>query len=196
MSKTNDPDYLVISRIQHEGDRHSCEELVSKYESLIFNFCFRFLGNDDDASDCTQDIFIKVFTNIQRFGFRSAFSTWIYKIMINTCRDMARKRKKKNETEMRTDSLDPHTNEILQKNNPDHRPDMLLLRNEINNAFQEALGKLREINKLVLIMRDIEGRSYEEISKLTGIKPGTVRSALSRARYQVANELKVFRNEM
>ena len=71
-----------------------------------------------------------------------------------------------------------------------------MTREEINTAFQKAIEKLKDISRTVLIMRDIEGKSYEEISCITGLKSGTVRSTLARARYQIANELKIFRYEL
>ena len=75
-------------------------------------------------------------------------------------------------------------------------PDAEILRKEINAAFRKALGSLRKTQRMVIIMRDVEGRSYEEISNLTGLRPGTVRSSLARARYRVAEELKIFRDEL
>jgi RNA polymerase sigma-70 factor (ECF subfamily) len=196
MIKTTDPDYLFIKRIQSNQDKESCEKLVRKHKDMIYNFCFRYLGNEDDASDCTQETFFKVFANIAKFRLDAAFSTWLYRIMINTCKDMARDKRRTYDKVFGADIPGSTGSTIIDAGNRKEQPDEIMIRAEINNAFQVALGKLRKINKIVLIMRDIEGRSYEEISNLTGIKTGTVRSVLSRARFQVANELKIFRDEL
>ena len=196
MSETRDPDYNLVKQIQHGSDNESFEILVRKYEHRVYNFCSRFLGNDDDASDCTQEIFIRIFEKIGGFRFRSAFSTWLYRIMINSCQDMARTRKKTRHSIIESDGSGKMLIDQVIDKDRSTSPDGEILRKEINAAFQKALRSLRKTQRMVIIMRDVEGRSYEEISNLTGLRPGTVRSSLARARYRVAEELKIFRDEL
>ena len=96
MGKITDKDALLVERIKNEKDRSSFDELYNKYSSRVFNFCLNFLGNEEDAKDCTQEIFIKAFCSIDSFRQKSSFYTWLYRIMLNKCRDMYRKQKKNN----------------------------------------------------------------------------------------------------
>ena len=191
MNETRDPDYDLVKQIQLRRDDKLFATLLRKYENKVYNFCVRFLGNDFDASDCTQEIFIRVFENLSHFRFKATFSTWLYRIMVNCCKDMIRSGKNIKMSYYKSDHPDA---DIIQYADKSDSPERLLYRKEINEAFQIALGKLKEVNRIVLILRDIEGRSYNEIAELTGLKQGTVRSSLSRARCRMADELKTFQN--
>lgn len=196
MSFTRDPDRKWIQNFQQQREFRSFDLLVKKYQDQVYNFCYRFLGDKEDASDCSQEIFIKLYEHIDGFRFRSTFSTWLYKIMLNSCRDMAKARKYRQSRLISTD-LAAERNLFQYLPGPtSSAPDSQMTKEELNTAFQKALARLKDIRRKVLILRDIEGRSYEEISCITRLKTGTVRSTLARARYEVANYLNVFRNEM
>lgn len=193
---TDDPDRIWVKNFQEQREFRSFDLLVKKYQDPVYNFCYRFLGDREDASDCSQEIFIKIYEHIDSFSFRSTFSTWVYKIMLNSCRDMAKARKYRQSMLIPTD-LAAERNLVQYLTGPSATaPDSQMTKEELNIAFQKALAKLKDIRRTVLILRDIEGKSYEEISGITRLKTGTVRSTLARARYQVANDLNVFRHEV
>ncbi|MFC2102389.1 RNA polymerase sigma factor [Bacteroidota bacterium] len=182
--KQEDPDILFISSFIKNRDRRSFTALIEKYQHDVYNFCYRFTGDSDDAADCSQEIFIRVYKYLPNFAFRSKFSTWLYRIMVNVCNDMV----KKQAYRTKQVSLD---NEIL--NVDSSGPEQAAIRKEIQEVFQAALLKIRENYRTVIILRDLEGRSYEEIATLTGMKFGTVKSTLARARMEMSGYLKEYR---
>ncbi len=165
-----------------QGDIESFEILIKSYQTLAYNIAFRMLGNIEDANDATQDALVKVFKSIQSFQGQSSFSTWLYRIVTNTCLDELRKRKRQkvysyhNPVEMEDggmerDVVDPNSNteEILEK------------REEIKN-IQDAIQALPEQHRTMIILRDIKGLSYEQISEILDCPNGTIKSRISRAR--------------
>jgi RNA polymerase sigma-70 factor (ECF subfamily) len=188
MREKTDPDIELVKRIQSDPSEDSFGLLYDRYSGKVYNFCLNYLGNEEDAKDCTQEIFIKVFRSIRGFRFGSSFYTWLYRIMINSCNDSVRK-KMKNRT-----INEP--GELLTAKSKEEDIPSLITNEQAMEAFYRALNKMKQKAKSILILRDIEGRSYEEISGILGCKPGTVRSRLARARISMAEQLKDFRDEM
>jgi len=188
MEVINDPDILLVKRIQAESSRESFEILYDKYSKKVFNFCLNFLGDEEDAKDCTQEIFIKVFRSINGFRFGASFYTWLYRLMINSCNDMRRKNKKI--------EVQQHSDQISNIRSHGDSLDTVLTAKQAMEAFHSALKFMSANARTILILRDVEGRSYEEISSIIKCKPGTVRSRLARARMSMAERLKDFRDEM
>lgn len=199
-SRLEDPDLLLVRAAQNDRDGRSFARLVEQYQREVYGYCCRFLGNKDDAADCTQEIFIRVFRHLKKFSFKSKFSTWLYRIMVNCCIDMAKKR----ETQMhpREDPYLEHTAEEAGRTSPlplstdRENPEKRVIRKEVEEAFSNALMQLNPNQRMVVVMRDVEGRSYEEVATITGMNPGTVRSALARGRQQMALQLKDYRYEL
>jgi len=188
MKDLKDPDILLVRRIQDDPSKDSFEILYDRYSKRVYNFCLNFLGDDEDAKDCTQEIFIKVFRSIRGFRFGSTFHTWLYKIMINSCKDFYKikmKHKTINESNLLS-AAKSHEEAITS----------LLTTKQAMEAFYNALKNMKSKARTILILRDIEGRSYEEISSVLGCKQGTVRSRLARARMTIAELLKDYRDEM
>ena len=197
MAPIIDPDINLVKRIQESGDKDAFNTLYDRYINKVYNFCLAFTGDDDDAKDCTQEVFIRVYRSIGKFRSDAKFNTWLYRIINNTCKDMVkkvsyRKRMVSSDSEgwdTQGGSLDDPVS-----NYPD--PYVELTRKEMREQFLSALKKLKPAFRRILILRDIEGRSYEEISEITGRNPGTVRSSLARGRHRIATYLKAYRNEM
>lgn len=183
-----DPDAPFVRSYQDQHDRKSFEVLYDKYKDGIFNYCYRFFNDEDDAADCTQEVFIRMFRHIGKFRFRSQFSTWLFRIAINTCNSYAASRKR--EKMVHSDHIE---NRIAE---PSRDPEKALRDKEAGEAFQAALMKLKEIQRSLIILRDLEGKSYEEIARISHLKLGTVRSTLARARYKMAEYLNIYRNGM
>ncbi len=166
-----------------EGDMEAFSRLVETYENRILNYCYRMLGNRFDAEDATQEVFVKLYRFFGSYAGNSAFSTWLYKIASNVCLDMLRKSKR---THKDTVSIHQYSTEgeefALPIEDSGPTPYQSAQMNEAQRALMEALEKLSEEQKKVIILRDIEGLSYEEIAEITGTAAGTVKSRINRAR--------------
>lgn len=174
------------------GERVAFDRLVLRYKDRVFNLCFRLLGDYHDASDCAQETFIKVHRALPRFRFESAFSTWLYRIAVNTCKSSRSSlafRMKKSTVSL--DGMDAGAHQGLEASagNPHPTPDQVLERRERERHLQEAIGALPHAQRAVVVLRDVEGLSYEEIARIAGLKPGTVKSKLSRARNRLREKL-------
>ena len=197
MPITQDTDRELVTAIQQGTERNAFEQLLDRYQDKVYQFCYRFIGNEEDAADCSQEIFIKLYQRMDQFSFKSKFSTWLYRIMINTCQDVVKSkayRYRQKSVEIDRPEEDYAGIQVPADGSSD--PETTMHHKEVQACFQKALLKLKEVQRIVLIMRDVEGRSYEEIAHTTRLKAGTVRSTLARARYSMAQELKIFRNGM
>jgi RNA polymerase sigma-70 factor (ECF subfamily) len=167
------------------GERHAFDRLVTRHADRVFNLCYRLLGDRDEADDCAQDVFIKVFRNIERFRSESSFSTWIYSIAVNTCRN---RRKSVDFRFWRTilrfgaDSTEEAGLLNPEIEDPAPSPLTLLTQREQETLLQKAMDGLPQDQKTVIVLRHVEGLSYEEICQITGYNPGTLKSKLARAR--------------
>lgn len=182
-------DKELIKRFKND-DESAFEELVLRYQKKIYNTVLRMLSNLDDASDITQEIFIKVYQNLEKFKGQSSFSTWLFSIAGNHCRDELRKRQK----ELKSSSFDSvveerKETEKVSDNNSNHQPEECSIQNEQFQDIEITLNKLSIKYKEALVLRDIQGFSYNEISKILDISTGTVKSRLSRARRKFRDEL-------
>jgi len=149
------------------------------------------MGNQDDASDVAQEVFIKIYKSIGSFKKQSAFSTWVYKITINTCRDELRKQKNKRNTISLDQSICLEDNEVerqIQSNDP--TPELVAEKRETGKLIKEAIFNLSDEYKEVVILRDIQGFSYSDIAKILNCPEGTVKSRINRARGMLKDILK------
>lgn len=160
------------------GDMKSFEILAGRYKDMAYNLCYNITGDHDEAMDCAQDSFIKAYRNLHRFEFRSAFSTWLYTICVNTCR---------NRLTSSWNRKRVHVNDLVLENFKDCSPDPEdeLIRTERELIVRRAIEKLPEEERVLVVLRDMEGRSYTEVSEITGIVQGTVKSRLARARHRL-----------
>ena len=184
----NDPDSPFVQSYRDHHDRKSFEVLYDKYRHGIYNYCCRYLGDEDEAADCTQEIFIRVFRHIGSFRHKSLFSTWLYRIALNNCHSYAASLKRR-----RMNTEIDHTDRLHE---PSPDPAKALSGKEAMEAFHAALLKLKETQRCLIILRDLEGKSYEEIARINRMNLGTVRSTLARARYKMADYLNIYKNGM
>lgn len=175
------------------NDKRAFDRLLFLHKKLVFNLCFRFLGNYDEADDCAQEVFIKMYRFLKKFRFESKFTTWIYRITVNTCKNRLRSleyRLKNRKMRINHRQSEANGKTIAAIRDDSFSPASVLNRKEITRLIQEAVRKLPTQQKLIVVLRDMEGRSYEEIGEITGFKLGTVKSKLSRARQQLRVMLK------
>ena len=197
MNPNSDPDITLVNKLRQSQDRKAFNELYDRYSPWVFNYCIAFIGNEDDAKDCTQEIFIRIFKSLSSFRGDAKFNTWLYRIMNNACKDMIRKTDyRKQLVSISHEKERSATGSFNDPLSHDITPHTELRRKEMHIAFIKTLQRLNPSFRKVIILRDIEGRSYEEISEITGKKLGTIRSSIARGRFQMATYLKLFRNEV
>jgi RNA polymerase sigma-70 factor (ECF subfamily) len=166
-----------LVRLAKRGDITAFEELVSGYEKKVYNTAYRFFNNIEDARDISQEIFLKIYLSLKDFREDSTFSTWLYRIAVNTCIDYCRKRKGE-EVPLREELEASNTKHGV----PPNTPEQTFEKKEIKAAVLEAIKLLPIDQKTCIILRDIQGFSYMEICSLLNCPLGTVKSRISRGR--------------
>jgi len=144
----------------------------------------RMIGDRAEAEDLAQDVFVKVFRSLRDFDGRSLFSTWLYRIAANNCLNHRKRKRRERRLTEAMKVLEP-----LRSDGPS-TPHALLERRQLNALLEKAIEALPEVQRIVLILRDMEGLSYEEIADCLGVELGTVRSRLHRARTDVQARIK------
>lgn len=163
------------------GNIDAFEELIENYEKTVFNIALKMVKNPDDAMDVSQEALIKVYKSISSFNFQSAFSTWLYKVVVNTCLDFLRK--KKSNTYSIDVPIETEDGEIKREIKDNiNSPETLLDKQLTKELIHNSINKLDDIHKTVIILRDIQGFTYEEIAQILDCSLGTVKSRISRAR--------------
>ena len=166
-----------------KGDRKAFDALVMRHMDMVFNLCYNITGDYDEANDCAQDVFISVYKNLGKFEGRSAFATWLYRIAVNTCRNRLSSAYKK-----RTLFMGDESGNFCCDSHGD--PADMFEKEERVMAVREGISRLPADERILIVLRDIEGHSYEEISAITDLKEGTVKSRISRGRHRLREYLK------
>ena len=192
ISKSSQTDSNLIRAVQ-AGDMAAFDDLVLKHKDRLFNLVYWFLGDYQEANDCAQETFINVFRSIKTFRFESAFSTWLYRIAVNTCKNRIKSsayRWKKKTVSLETSGGTTNGNPFSEIVNGSPTPVMALEKKEKMMRIQKAINSLSEEQKKVVVLRDIQGFSYQDISDITGLNLGTVKPRLARGRLELRNQLK------
>lgn len=178
-----------------ERDLYSFDELMRRYEQKVYSLAFHMLGNPHDAADLAQEAFLKVYRALPAFRGDALFSTWLFRIVTNTCLDGRRRARRR--PPVISLSQPPGNESKAPAELPDNSndPQDSYLQMEMRQEMQALLGQLPAAQRLVLVMRDLEGYSYEEIAAALNISPGTVKSRLHRARLRL-RDLYVRREEL
>ncbi|NTV91513.1 MAG: sigma-70 family RNA polymerase sigma factor [Clostridiales bacterium] len=171
------------------GDIEAFEQLVEKYQKKVFNIALRTIDNYADASDMAQEVFIRVYRAIGSFKEQSSFSTWLYKITTNVCLDELRKRKNKRAVSLDEEIRFEDGEAKRQYESSDPRPEDTAEKNELKRIVKEAIGKLSEEHRMAIVLRDLQGFSYEEMAVMLNLPEGTVKSRINRARQALKNIL-------
>jgi RNA polymerase sigma-70 factor, ECF subfamily len=172
------------------GDRDAFAEIVRRYENRVFTQCLRWMGNEQIAREVAQDVFIALFRSLPRFRGDSRLSTWIYRVVINHCKNRRLYRKRRHMT--RHEPLEgPPTDDGPARQIPSDGPgtDHVVQRSEAEVLVRQGLANLDEEQRQIIILRDIQDLSYEEIGEILELARGTVKSRLHRARKQLAHHL-------
>lgn len=180
-------DIIKLVKQAQKGDMVSFEALILQHEKMVYNIALRMLNHSEDVKDISQEVFLKVYRNLEQFDGKSAFSTWIYRIAVNTCIDEIRKRKGKQTYSLEAELESTEGSYQKQFADSGDTPEESLLHQEAQKEVIAALETLSEDHKTVVILRDIQGFSYEEIAEMTDTTLGTVKSRIARARNQLKN---------
>ncbi|MCT4611912.1 MAG: sigma-70 family RNA polymerase sigma factor [Clostridia bacterium] len=164
------------------GNINAFEGLVFRYESKIYNIAYRMFNNHEDANDMAQEALIKIYKNLSKFNFESQFSTWVYRVVVNTCLDEIRKRKNKKEVSMDKEIETAESKAMREFESAVKSPEEQAIENETIKEVRECIDELKPEFKSIIVLRDINGFSYTEIAGVLEIKEGTVKSRIARAR--------------
>ena len=183
----------ALARAAQTGDNSAFDKLVRRHKDRIFNLCYRFLNDYQEAEDASQDVFVKVFVALKRFRFESTFSTWIYRITVNTCTNRLKSgsyRRRKRSTQLPDTEEKAHLAESDELGEKSVTPADQVEKKQRMIIIKDAIESLPVKQKTLVVLRDIEGLSYEEITSITGVKSGTLKSRLARARLNLREKLR------
>jgi RNA polymerase sigma-70 factor (ECF subfamily) len=177
------------------GDRQAFDELVSKYQRYVFNLIYQHLGDIDELEDVAQEIFLRIYKFIRKYRGNASLESWIYKIVLNYCRTHARRRSmlsrffipattRQQEEERGFELLDTLPDQT-------YDPAKTIEQRRIVQEILKAVHSLPSIYSDILMMREVNELSYEEIADILGISIGTVKSRISRARDLVRQKVKI-----
>ena len=180
-------DKKLVKRVQ-KGDKGAFDLLVLKYQHKIVNLVMRYVRDPDLALDITQEAFIKAYRALPRFRGDSAFYTWMYRIAVNTAKNhLAAQRRRPMDVEL--DLQDPEQYDLHAKLKETDTPEGVTLSNELKEIVERAIAALPEDLRIAIILRELEGMSYEEIAQTMECPVGTVRSRIFRARDAIAKKV-------
>lgn len=182
-------DTRTLVRKAQSNDLHAFEELVGLYQNRVYKLCYHLAGNHDDAQDLAQEAFIRAYKALGSFHNEADFGTWLHRITLNVWLNI--KRKSSNKTVSLDESYESGDGSSIQREVAafDGDPVEALEEKEFRGLVRSALNTLSEEHRSVLVLREIEGYSYEEISHMLGCSLGTVKSRISRAREVLRREI-------
>jgi RNA polymerase sigma-70 factor (ECF subfamily) len=169
------------------GDKRAFGELVERYQGRLLNFVYRTTGDRERAEDLVQETFIRVYRHLHRFDQTKKFSTWIYTIASNLAKNELRNRSRNPLVLFQTikKNWDADARPLEWEDNT-YRPDDLFRKRQLKQMVDSVVGELPEHHRTVFVLREMEGKTYEEIAEITGCNLGTVKSRLNRARNNFA----------
>ncbi len=175
------------------GEERAFTELVERYQTRLLNFIYRTIGDRDRAEDLVQEVFIRVYRHLHRFDRSKKFSTWVYTIASNLAKNELRNRSRNPLVLFQTmRGANEDEDRPLQFEDTTSRPDDLFRRRHLRELVEDTVAKLPEHHRQVFVLRELEGKSYEEIAEITSCNLGTVKSRLNRARTAFAAIIEPF----
>jgi len=182
----------ILERIK-KGETKYFEEIITKYKRVVFGHAFNFLRNKEEAEDASQEIFVNIFNNLGKFRGDSKLSTWIYRITINTCKNKLKQfhRLKANfSEEMYEEGAEEKESMVnMIKEKEEKEPDRAFISGEVRKIVYMRIDELSTEQKQVILMRDVDGLSYDEIAEVLKLSVSAVKSKLFRARENLREKL-------
>ena len=183
-SQPQKSDQELITKFK-TGEQAAFQDLVLKYEGRVYHHCLRMVNDEEESADLTQEVFLKVFRNIKNYEHTYSFYTWLYRITVNCCIDYMRKRKRQIQgISLSQGHYDDSSEMGKEQDIPDEKfsPDHRMVKLELNEILNGAIAQLSEKLRSIIILKEIEGFSYDEIAVILNCSRGTVKSRLFRAR--------------
>jgi RNA polymerase sigma-70 factor (ECF subfamily) len=175
------------------GEERAFTELVERYQTRLLNFIYRTIGDREKAEDLVQEVFIRVYRHLHRFDRSKKFSTWAYTIASNLAKNELRNRSRNPLVLFQTIQKSYQDDDRpIEFEDPASRPDDMYHRRHLRQIVEETVAKLPEHHRNVFVLRELEGKSYEEIAEITECNLGTVKSRLNRARNSFAEIIAPF----
>ena len=178
----------AIVRKELGGDANAFETLVLEYEKIVYNIALRMTGNSEDAADMTQEAFIKAYNSLQSFRGDSKFSVWLYRIVSNVCLDFLRSKNRRPTVSLSVEDDDGEDTQ-LDVADESQSPELLLDRKLTRDSVRRGLDSLPPDYRQILLLREIQGLSYDEIAQALSLEVGTVKSRIFRARKRLCTFL-------
>ncbi len=181
-------DEQTLIRRAQTGDVHAFNELVLAYQDRVYSAAYRIMGEQAAAADAAQEAFIAAFRKLGTFRGGS-FKSWLLRIVTNACYDELRRRKRRPATSLESlapESPDPSPQLVSHEENPEDHAQRL----ELSRAIEDCIRALSLEHRTLVVLRDVEELDYRAIAQVTGLKPGTVKSRLSRARARLRDCLR------
>jgi RNA polymerase sigma-70 factor, ECF subfamily len=180
-------DETIFIAAAQKGDTAAFNQLVRAYQEIVYRTAFRVLGERASAEDATQEAFISAFKHIRSYRGGS-FKAWLLRIVTNACYDQLRAKQRRPASSLdAADEDHPDSDRIADRA---ESPEEFAERQELGSLIQRGIGALAPDQRLTVVLADVEGLSYEEIAQVTGTNVGTVKSRLSRARFELRDFLK------
>ena len=185
-------DLEIIKRVK-KGDKESFREIINRYKKVVYNHSRSFLRDEQEAEDAAQEVFISIYNNIKSFRGDSKLSTWIYRITVNTCKNRL-KQMKRLKSRISEDAFENEDGEIEQrivniKEKEEKEPDNLFASESLRSAILKRVDELTEEQKNVIMLRDVDGLSYDEVGHVMKLSVSAVKSKLFRARENLREKL-------
>lgn len=187
-------DWAIVQKVQ-AGNVGAFDQLVQNYREKIFSVIYNMTSNREDASDLTQETFIKAFQAIGRFKGKSSFFTWIYRIAINATMTFLKKRGRRRFISYENIDEEVSNSEIFERLVSKSRSEKGILISELQEKLNDSLQKLSPKHRTVVVLHEIEGLEHSEIAEITKTSVGTVRSRLHYAKLQLQSSLKAYLNQ-
>ncbi len=187
-------DHELVTLIKN-GDKPAFRALIDRYRDRLVTFCSRYLGSDSDGEDVAQEVCVLLYEKLDSFKENAQFSTWLYRIAVNRCKNrhgswwnrLTRNGK-------RVSSVDRDTSEITVIDD-ENSSDAMTQNSELSEYIMTQIGELAPQFREVILLRDLQDHTYDEIAKIVGASVGTVKSRLSRGRKLLQTQLEGVRNE-
>jgi RNA polymerase sigma-70 factor (ECF subfamily) len=164
------------------------DELVDKYERRVFNLILRIVGDYDEAADLTQDTFLAAYRAFDRFRGQAKPYTWLYRIAINVCKNRFREKKKQQEIELESGNDAATTADTM-------TPEKVVQQKELKDLIENAILRLQEDYRIVIVLREMHGLTYREIAEAMDISEDVVKTRLARARNMLRQKLAPYLNQ-
>lgn len=177
-----------------KGDHLSFEELISRYSAKAFSLATRLTGSHEDAEEALQDVFVTVYRKIHGFEGKSAFSSWFYRVTVNSA--LMKLRKRRQTPAISLEEFIANTHEMPVSKAPEGEGDLVTARAQVSEALDKAIQSLPDDYRPVFILRDIDGLTSKEVAKILDLTVPAVKSRLHRSRLMLRKKLTPFYNEL